>query len=575
MPTYANTHSSGSACGIQTTYFYHEARALIKEELHGTDDDVVLFAGTGCTGAIAKLIHLLGLSRDSGAPGGGSGAAGHGAHACSFPRCDRSFPDHAALLLHARTHQDGDRTSLKKKKKPAAPGKDTPTNGVGSSSVPDTATSTGCVDGMNPENGASEAAAPTPGVVVFVGPMEHHSNLLPWREAACTLVEIPADPTGRVDQEALESALTTHASAPLRIGSFSAGSNLTGVIERVDAVTALLHRHGALSLWDYAAAGPHVEVDLNPTGRGEGGAAIDPALLAKDAVFLSPHKFPGGPGTPGVLAVKKRLLRNAVPYSPGGGTVFYVSSGGHRYLENIEEREEGERAAISLHSARADRLAAQWPLAGPPLDLDWCPSLQPHLIRTPLHRHPHPTPPPPRPNAHSAGGTPDVLGVIRAGLVFQLKGAIGATEIRRREGVAMAQVRGALAEHPRVHLLGDPSPPQLPILGFLIEHRDSGRFLHWNFVTTLLSDLFGIQARGGCLCAGPYGHSLLNIPDSAAARLEQLLLHKNELVRPGFVRVSLEYAWSPERIKSVPAPLSPVHPLASSGGCGFDGSFAA
>jgi selenocysteine lyase/cysteine desulfurase len=152
------------------------------------------------------------------------------------------------------------------------------------------------------------------------------------------------------------------------------------------------------------------------------------------------------------------------------------------------------------------------------------------------------------------GGTPDVLGVVRAGLVFQLKGAIGAAEIRRREDAMVVRIRATLERNPRVHLLGDHSEPQLPIIGFLVEHRTSGRFLHWNLVTTLLSDLFGIQARGGCLCAGPYGHSLLNISPTAAKQLEELLLHKNEMVRPGFVRVSLNYSWSSERLKYAPLP---------------------
>lgn len=311
MTTYANTHSSGSACGIQTTYFYHEARALIKEELHGTDDDVVLFAGTGCTGAIAKMVHLLGISPErSRRPGPDSDT-----HHCRFPGCGRTFANPGALVLHARTHQDGDRTSLLKKplELSDAPGAD---------------------ETASPSN--TKATVVPSSVVVFVGPMEHHSNLLVWREADCTVVELGADSSGRVNLTDLEAKLKLHATAALKVGSFSAGSNLTGVMERVDEITVLLHRHGALAMWDYAAAGPHVDIDLNPTGIG-----IEDALLAKDAVFLSPHKFPGGPGTPGVLVLKKGLLRNPVPHVPGGGTVFYVSEGGHRYLENIEEREEG------------------------------------------------------------------------------------------------------------------------------------------------------------------------------------------------------------------------------------------
>lgn len=121
--------------------------------------------------------------------------------------------------------------------------------------------------------------------------------------------------------------------------------------------------------------------------------------------------------------------------------MFYVNGDGHRYLGNIEEREEG--------------------------------------------------------------GTPDVLGAIRTGLVFQLKGAIGAAEIRRRENAMLSTTVARLSRNRQIHLLGDPTTARLPIISLMVEVAKTGRFLHWNFVTTLLSDLFGIQARGGCLCAGP------------------------------------------------------------------------
>jgi selenocysteine lyase/cysteine desulfurase len=254
MPTYANTHSEGSAVGLQTTHFYHDAVGLIRTAVHANDDDAILFAGSGCTGAITKVIHLLGIDR----------------------RVD-------------------------------------PTAKVGDFRDRD------CVPG-------------TSDIVVFVGPMEHHSNLLGWRESECTLVEIPPDKTGRVDLDVLTTELVRHAKARLKVGSFSAASNVTGVLEQVDTITTLLHKHGALSMWDYAAAGPHVEIDFNPP---EG------PLVAKDAVFLSPHKFPGGPGTPGLLVVKKHWIKNKLPQEPGGGTVNWVSRAGHRYHSDVQSREQG------------------------------------------------------------------------------------------------------------------------------------------------------------------------------------------------------------------------------------------
>lgn len=190
--------------------------------------------------------------------------------------------------------------------------------------------------------------------VVLVGPMEHHSNLLPWRESHAQVVTVGAGPDGRVDLAHLKACLVAAQGAPLIVGSFSACSNVTGVAERVDAVTATLHAHGALSFWDYATLAPYAAVDMNPTS-GDAGA------LQKDAVFFSPHKLVGGANSPGVLVVKKRLLSNAVPGGqPGGGTVFYVTAGSHRYLSNREEREEGGtpdvvgtvRAALALRLKR-------------------------------------------------------------------------------------------------------------------------------------------------------------------------------------------------------------------------------
>jgi selenocysteine lyase/cysteine desulfurase len=166
------------------------------------------------------------------------------------------------------------------------------------------------------------AAAPVRRPVVLVGPMEHHSNLLPWRESFAEVVGVGSGPDGRVDLAQLEQCLRAARGAPLVCGSFSAASNVTGVVERVDAVTALLHQHGALSFWDYATLAPYAAVDMNPAGG---------AHLRKDAVFFSPHKLVGGANTPGVLVVKKRLLANEVPGGqPGGGTVFYVTADSHR-----------------------------------------------------------------------------------------------------------------------------------------------------------------------------------------------------------------------------------------------------
>ena len=178
--------------------------------------------------------------------------------------------------------------------------------------------------------------------VVFVGPFEHHSNELPWRESIATVVTIPEDIDGHIDLQGLRAALVEYADRPLKIGSFSAASNVTGIISNTRAISRVLHEHGALAFWDYAAAAPYVEIDMNPPEE----------LAHADAIFVSPHKFIGGPGTPGLLVVRKDVVHNSVPEAVGGGTVEYVNPEEHIYLTDLEHREEAGTPAI-VESIRA------------------------------------------------------------------------------------------------------------------------------------------------------------------------------------------------------------------------------
>jgi len=306
--------------------------------------------------------------------------------------------------------------------------------------------------------------------VVFVGPYEHHSNELPWRESIADVVVIPEDGGGHIDVADLGRQLDLFAGRPLRIGSFSAASNVTGILTDTDAVARLLHAHGALSFWDYAAAGPYVPIRVAPSAPGAGDH--------KDAVFLSPHKFPGGPQTPGVLVVRRELVRNAVPTVPGGGTVAFVDPTGHRYLDDPVAREEG--------------------------------------------------------------GTPAIVESIRAGLVFALKQAIGTDLIAAREEQLWRRVLRRWAAQPNIEILGNQRSRRLAVVSFRIRHGD-GQYLHHNFVVALLNDLFGIQARGGCSCAGPYGHRLLAIGEARSHALREEIGHGCEGVKPGWTRVNLNY----------------------------------
>jgi selenocysteine lyase/cysteine desulfurase len=314
--------------------------------------------------------------------------------------------------------------------------------------------------------------------VVFIGPYEHHSNELPWRESIADLVTVPEDQDGRIDLGALERALIAHADRPVKIGSFSAASNVTGILSDVRAISVLLHRHGALSCWDFAAAAPYVDIEMSPRHE-----PADAGLDHKDAVFISPHKFVGGPGTPGVLVARRDLFHNRVPSVPGGGTVAYVNPTEHRYLDDIEHREEG--------------------------------------------------------------GTPAIVESIRAGLVFQLKEAVGTEAIRAREESFTHRAMHRWEENPDVEILGSHDLPRLSIVSFVVRHEQ--RYLHHNFVVALLNDLFGIQARGGCSCAGPYGHRLLGIDLDRSHEFEREIATGCEGIKPGWVRVNFNYFFT-ERV---------------------------
>ncbi len=304
--------------------------------------------------------------------------------------------------------------------------------------------------------------------VVFIGPFEHHSNELPWRESIADVVMIREDREGHIDLDQLSQELARYAARPLKIGSFSAASNVTGIVSDTAAISRLLHDHGALSFFDFAAAAPYVSIEMDPPG--------DPTA-AKDAVFISPHKFIGGPGTPGVLVARRDLFRNRVPSMPGGGTVAYVNPVEHRYLADVEHREEG--------------------------------------------------------------GTPAIVESIRAGLVFGLKAAVGTDAIREREEAFIGRALHRWEANPSIEILGSRDAERLSIVSFVVRHR--GRYLHHNFVVAVLNDLFGIQSRGGCSCAGPYGHRLLGIDIETSHGFEREIALGCEGIKPGWVRVNFNY----------------------------------
>ena len=312
--------------------------------------------------------------------------------------------------------------------------------------------------------------------VVFVGPYEHHSNEVTWRQGLATVVEVNLAEDGAVDLAHLERLLQApEYQGRLRIGSFSAASNVTGMRSPTREIARLLHAHDAYACFDYAASAPYVEIDMNPPPVAGGGDA------SYDAVFLSPHKFLGGPGSSGVLVFNERLYSRDLPPSVGGGgTVDYVSPDDQDFIADVEEREKA--------------------------------------------------------------GTPGVLQTMKAALALELKGRIGVARIEAREHELLQRAMERWSAESRIEILGNPDPSRrIGIVSFNL--RDvRGRYLHPKFVTVLLNDLFGIQSRAGCSCAGPYGHRLLGIDQPTSERYRDWVRKGFQGIKPGWCRVGFHYA---------------------------------
>ena len=313
--------------------------------------------------------------------------------------------------------------------------------------------------------------------VVFVGPYEHHSNEISWRESLCTVVEVRMSHDGGIDLAHLESLLKDPAyRGRLRIGSFSAASNVTGMRSPVTEIARLLHRHDALAFFDYAASAPYVPIDMNPDDpRREGDASLD-------AVFISPHKFLGGPGSSGLLVFNQRCYHADLPPSiAGGGTVDYVGPEDHDFIHDIEAREKA--------------------------------------------------------------GTPGILQTLKAALAFEVKDAVGIERIEQTETEMTRLAFARWGKTPGIEILGNQDPSRrVGIISFNIKDP-KGQYLHPRFITTLLNDLFGIQSRAGCSCAGPYGHQLLGIDHDKAEEYRAWITRGYHGIKPGWCRIGFHYVF--------------------------------
>ncbi len=299
--------------------------------------------------------------------------------------------------------------------------------------------------------------------LVLITHMEHHSNQITWEECGVDVRIVPRDEaTGLPDLGWQERILRENSSRPLLIGSFTACSNVSGILTPYRRMAALMHRYGGYCFVDFAASAPYVEIDMHPQDAEE----------RLDAIVFSPHKFLGGPGSSGVLLLSNELYTQGVPDNPGGGTVKWTTPfGTHRYVDEIEAREDG--------------------------------------------------------------GTPGFLQAIRAALAMELKHSMGIQNIEGREEELKAIVLAEFQTEPEIRLLDGGNLRRLGILSFFAPGK------HHNLIVRLLNDRYGIQTRGGCSCAGTYGHILFNIRKNTSRHITDLIDACDLSEKPGWVRASL------------------------------------
>ena len=298
--------------------------------------------------------------------------------------------------------------------------------------------------------------------VVFVSHMEHHSNQTSWLETIADVVVIPCNSSGLLCFDSFEKLIKEHESRPIKIASITACSNVTGIKTDYHRIAKIIHSYNGLCFVDFACSAPYVEIDMHP--------ADSEAYL--DAIFFSPHKFLGGPGTSGVLIFNKKLYKNLVPDNPGGGTVSYTNPwGDHDYFDNVETREDG--------------------------------------------------------------GTPAFMQTIKIALCVQLKEKMGTDKIHDREEEINAKLFACLESIPNVKILAEDHKHRLGIFSFYVDN------VHFNLIVKLLNDKFGIQTRGGCSCAGTYGHFLLNVDQQTSKAIEKQIIEGCSVEKPGWVRLSI------------------------------------
>ena len=307
--------------------------------------------------------------------------------------------------------------------------------------------------------------------VVFITHMEHHSNQTSWLETIATVEIINPNENGLVDLNHLEELLEKYKNRTVKIASVTACSNVTGITTKYHEMAKIMHKAGGYCFVDFACSAPYVNIDMHPA---EDGSHLD-------AIYFSPHKFMGGPGSTGVLIFNKKLYNKDVPDSPGGGTVDWTNPWGeHKYIDDIEIREDG--------------------------------------------------------------GTPGFIQTIKAAMCITLKEEMGTKNIAKREEELMDLIWDKMMNTSNIHILADNHKKRLPIISFYIDD------LHFNLAVRLLNDRFGIQSRGGCSCAGTYGHYLLHVSKEQSHRITDLVSLGDLSEKPGWIRISLHPTMTNEEV---------------------------
>lgn len=317
--------------------------------------------------------------------------------------------------------------------------------------------------------------------VVFITHMEHHSNQTSWLETIARVELIEADDDGCINLNHFSQLLEKHRDRSLKIASITGCSNVTGIYTRYGDVARMMHRAGGFCFVDFACSGPYVDIDMHP----------DDPDCALDAVFLSPHKFLGGPGSPGIVVFNRELYKLKVPDMPGGGTVSWTNPWGeHRYFDDIETREDG--------------------------------------------------------------GTPGFLQTIKAALAIRLKEEMGTDNIKKRESVLVEYMFDRMQTIPGLHVLANHNRDRIGAISFYFDH------VHYNLGVSLLSDHFGIQVRGGCSCAGTYGHFLLNVSQDVSREITGKIDSGDSSDKPGWIRLSLHPTMTSEEVTYIADALETI-----------------